>query len=416
MKKRGMITACQKNEACWMNINSLDFVREQGSRGFLAIQRLGLFKWNVAKKNGLRLLRKSVPHLLRFKNKVGQRFIMWWSSDLFGVGIMASYLSQVQKGETGKIRMASRHPLLHKEICAGGWAQMPNNDSKRCRQRGKVELENSQGIGQAIYAGTIEASRKGATGSDWHRRDINTKRSQIPDYSQRSCSEAANLVWRGRSLGSKHGYVLWVVRRKEKRQNQISGDGYVEGLRELSQEERAASGDTIRQVSRDETFRGRARRDKEARIRATFRQGSQIYQGTKVGFVIKSGESDARRKNVAKSIIESQQTFADGLFTQGNLWPTVGLPNGRLGATVLRKLESSLKVAETQALRKFCKTDRKTLGRNSGLQQIRKQGAAGVCGRIQQQNTSDSTQVLWFKRRRVFKTKNLNLYVGGSLN
>ncbi|MFH1361953.1 MAG: hypothetical protein ABIH69_04795 [bacterium] len=74
-QKRGKITAGQKNEACWMNIGSPDFVPEQQSRGFLAIQRLGLFKWNDAKKNGLRLLRGDQSQLLRQENTAGQRLI-----------------------------------------------------------------------------------------------------------------------------------------------------------------------------------------------------------------------------------------------------------------------------------------------------------------------------------------------------
>jgi len=56
------------------------------------------------------------------------------------------------------------------------------------------------------------------------------------------------------------------------------------------------------------------------------------------------------------------------------------------------------------------------LGRDSGLQQTREQGAARFCGRAQQQNTSDSTQVLRLERRKVFKAENINLYVGGTLN
>ena len=414
--KRGMITTCQKNEACWMNIVSPDFVREQQSRGFLAIQRLGLFNWNDTKKNGLRLLRGDQSQLLRQENSVDQGLICRRSADLLVSGCATSRLSAVQCGETGTTGLVIKQSILHKAFRVFCRGEVPVNDGFRCGQRTKNGLAHGQRIRQAIHGRAIAQEGEGAAGSGWNRRDINQKRTRISDSGQRSYSRVTDLVWRERSIRREHGYVLRVAGRKEERQNQISCDGYVEGLREFNQEERATSGDTVRQVSRDETLGRRIGRDQKARIRTTFWPRPQIYQGAKMGLVVQQGKFNTGRKNVAKSFTKSQQAFANGLFTQRNLWPVVELPNGRLGAAVFRELEGSPEMATTRALRKIRETYRETLGRDSGLQQTREQGAARFCGRAQQQNTSDSTQVLRLERRRVFKAENINLYVGGTLN
>ena len=416
IKKHDMIVSWEKRKACGMNIDSPDILLWGESRGYLESREPESLRSSGLKKSALRLLRSNLLGSLRFTETTDSRFILRWLAGISGTGSMASYLPEVPRGEERKIGVAGRHSVLHEKIRAGGWAEMPVNDHQGCGQRSTIELEDSKRVGQTIHAGTAETSGESTARGHRDRRDFNTERPRLPDSGQRSCSWFADLVWGKRSDGREHGHVLWMVRGKEERQHPVSGDGYVEGVRKLSQEERTASGNTIRQVSRDKAFGRSIGRDKEAGIRETDREGSPLHQGTEMGFVIKQGESDAGRESVAKSIVESQQAFTDGLFAQGNIWTVVELSDRRLGAAILRELESRTEVAATQALRKLCKTDRETLGWNSGLQQTREQSSTRFCGRAQQQDTGNSAQGIRTKGRRIFTIKSPNLYAGGLLN
>ncbi|MFH1362327.1 MAG: hypothetical protein ABIH69_06730, partial [bacterium] len=139
-KKRGMITACQKNEACWMNIGSPDFVPEQQSRGFLAIQKLGLFNWNDAKKNGLRLLRGDQSQLLRQENTAGQRLICRRGAYLLVSRCAASRLPAVRCGETREVGVAIKQSVLYKTFRVFCGEEVSINDGFRCSQRTKNGL------------------------------------------------------------------------------------------------------------------------------------------------------------------------------------------------------------------------------------------------------------------------------------
>lgn len=102
-----------------------------------------------------------------------------------------------------------------------------------------------------------------------------------------------------------------------------------------------------------------------------------------MGVVIQPRESDVGREDGAESIAKSKPAIADGVFAQGIVRAIMELSNGRLGAKVFRELEGVSQVAAAQALRRLFKADRKTLGRDSRLQQARKQSFFRICGRAQ---------------------------------
>lgn len=73
-------------------------------------------------------------------------------------------------------------------------------------------------------------------------------------------------------------------------------------------------------------------------------------------------------------------------------------------------------MAKIKTLRRLREADRKTLGRDSRLQQAGEQSVAGICGRAQQQDTSNPAQGVRLEGRGISAFEGLNLYAGGDLN
>ncbi len=76
-----MIWEWEKQDGCWMNIGSLDFVQKQHCRGFLASLSFGLSDWNGAKKNTLRFVRDILFLFLRSEREAGSGFALWRKAD-----------------------------------------------------------------------------------------------------------------------------------------------------------------------------------------------------------------------------------------------------------------------------------------------------------------------------------------------
>ena len=135
-----------------------------------------------------------------------------------------------------------------------------------------------------------------------------------------------------------------------------------------------------------------------------------------MGVAVEPGESDAGRENIAEGTAEGEQAVADSVFTQRIIRAIMGVSDGRLGAQVFRELESVSQMAAAQTLRGLRQADRKTLGRNSRLQQTGEQGSLRLCRRTQQQDPGSSTTCLWLERRGISALEGLNLYAGGNIN
>lgn len=411
-----MIRECKKQDGCWTNIGSPDFGQEQQLRGYLENRVHGLSNLTDSKKNGLWLLWGGLSQLLRPKGTDGQGFVVRRKTGLFGDGNSQGYVLEMREGETGEIAVAGGQYLLHQTVCFFGWTEVSVNAHPECRGGRAPRLEDGKGDGYVVHAGAAASSQESQAGGHRDRRDIDQERARISNSGQRFRTGTANLVWRQRSFRGKHESVLSMVRREKELKNQAGSYGYVEGLRKVNAEECSKCGHSLRQISCDKTSWRSAGQDTETGIRASFRQGSEIYQGAEVGLVIKQGEFDAGRQGFAEGAYESEQTTQHRLLAQGILRTIVGLSNGRLGKKILRQLERIFEMAKIKALRGLCKTDRTALGWDSSLQQTGEQSSSGFCGRAQQQDQGNSAESVWLKGRGVFAFEGANLYAGGDLN
>ena len=411
-----MIREWQKQDGCWTSIGSPDFDQERQLRGYLAIQKLGLSNLSGVKKKCLWLLWNGVSKFLRSQGAASQRFVVWRGGGLFGCGGAPCNVSPLPKGKAREIRLAFKQSFLYKAFLSFCRAEMPEDEHSGCNQGNKVGLAHDQRAGQAIYGGTVKTRQEDKAGSNWDRRDIDKERTRISDSGKRLRTRLANLVWGKGSFRGKHGYVLSVAGRKKELKNQAGSHGHVEGVREIDTKKRTNLSNSLRQVSCDKAFRRSAGQDSEAGIRTAFRRWPQIYQRAKVCSVVQPGESDIGRKSLAEGATESKQASQHGVFAQGIIRAIMGLSDGRVGAQVFRELEGVAQMAAAQALRKICGNDRKTLGRDSRLQQAGEQSVVRICGRTQQQDKGNSTESLWLKRRELFALESAYLYVGGDLN
>ena len=232
-KKHVMINECQKTKDYRMNIDSLDSIPKQSLKEFLEIIKPELLNLNDAKKNDMWMLRDDMFCFLRLQEKACSRFVVRRSRYLFGGGSSKGYVPSVRKSETGKTGMVFGKPILHKKISFLRRKEMPKDEYPRCCQRNESGLAYNQGIGQAVYGGTITESCKDESKSNRNRRDLNSQGTCLSYSGERSGEAPSNLVWRGRSFREKHGYVLPKPWRGEKQENQIGGNGYVESVREI---------------------------------------------------------------------------------------------------------------------------------------------------------------------------------------
>lgn len=338
------------------------------------------------------------------------------SKNLFGCGSTAGNVSLLQKSEAGEIRMAIRQSILHKALSFFCWKKMSKNEHPRCCQRNAIGLAYDQGARQAVHGGAAKKSKESKTGSDRDRRDCNTERACLSDNSKRFGERTTNLVWWRRPFRGKYGFVLSMVGSKKERKSQIGSNGHVESIRKINTEECTKRSDFIRQISYYETFGRSAGQNSKAGICKDIWRWSQVYKRAKICFVVQSGESNSGRTSVIENAIKSKQTVKYSIHAQRIFWAVMGLSNGRLGAEIFHKLERVFEMAAIKTVRRFYETYRKALGRDSSIQQIREQSIAGFCGRAQQQDTSNPAESVWDKGRKLFKIKNLNLYVGGDIN
>ena len=407
---------CKKERDCRMNINSPDFVQKQSLKENLAIGDQKLYALNGVKKNDMRMLWTYSSEFLRPQKKAYSRFILWRSANLSGSGNSASFVPKERKSEARETAMAIGKFILYKAFCCFSGKEMPNSNNFGCSKRIAYGLENREGYGQILHGGTATKSPEDKSKSNRSRRNCYSQGTYLSHSGERFRKGSSNLVWWKRSIRGKHGYVLSEPWRKKKQENRISGNGYVEGVREIDQKECSASRNTLRQVSCDETSWESIGHNPQARVFKAFRQEPQIYQRAEIYFAVQSREPNPRRESLSAVAYESKQTATNSIFTEGVVWSIVGLPIRRLGSKVFRELEKFTQMAKAKTLRRFYKADRKALGWNCSSLQHEAQSIIGFCGRAQQQNPSYSTESVWIERRGLFTAENLNLYVGCEIN
>lgn len=154
LKKSVMIEGWKKRGDYWMNIGSLDFVREPAYRGYLGTRERGSSNLSGGKKNSMWLLWYGSPETLRQEDTLGTRFILRQCSDLSGCGGSASMLPKVPESEAGEIGLACQQSLLYKTVCLLCRAEVPYDDSPGCSEGTKAGLAHSEDSGQGVHGGT----------------------------------------------------------------------------------------------------------------------------------------------------------------------------------------------------------------------------------------------------------------------
>ena len=242
VKKLGKISECEKQDDCWTNIASPDFVPRQRLRGYLVSPGHGSLDLTGVKKNGLRLLWGGPAEFLRSKGAAGQGFALRGKANLSGGVGAAGSVPPVRESEARETAVAGGQHLLHQALRFFCGTEMPVNDgSGRC-QRSALGLEDRQGDGHVVYGGTVATGEESAAGDYRDRRNIDQEGTRISNRSQRPDSRLADLVrWEG-PLRGEHGWILPVVGAEAEREYSAGGHGYVEGVRELGTEERAGRG------------------------------------------------------------------------------------------------------------------------------------------------------------------------------
>lgn len=405
-----MNTACTKRDVFGMNIGSPDFIQERLFRGFLVIMGQESFCSDVAKKNILWFLRHGASKFLRPEDSAYSGFILRRQENLSGSGDQARLLSEVWDSEAGEIVMACREPLLHEEICFCGGTALSSDDDHGHGQRVSFGLEDGQRTGQTIHAGTVEESRNSSAEGHRNRRDIDSKRAYLSNRSKRPNKAAGNLVWRGGSIRSEHEQFLRLAWAQEGQESSLGGNGHVEGFRKVGKATHSSSCDSLRQVPCDATFRRGFRQGAKAGICQTLRQGSFLHQRAEVHAAIAKTEFGFRWSAFASQTLESQQETQHGLSVKGDFRSAVELRYRRLGEKVFQQLARFSQMAETGTLSGIRKIDRTALGRNRGLLSSRQQSLIGFRGRIEQQDTGDSTTGLRTSGRRISSPQNPDLH------
>lgn len=400
----------QKREGCWTSIGSPDVVRLAKFRGFSVIRMLVSSVWFDVKKNCLWPLWDCSPEFLRSEDPTGSRSFLRRQENFSGVGEAARLLPEVRQGETRKARLAVRQSLLHEEICVGCGETLSCDDDFRCGQRVSSRLEDSQGVGQALYARAAQADRDPGAAGDRDRRGFHEKGTYLSDCSERSDQTASNLVRGDRSIHREYGPVLRMAGAQESQEDPFGGHGYVEGIREVGEEEYPRIGDSLRQVSCDEAFRDGVGQDSKARVPSVVRKRSAIYQRAEIYTLVPPGEFDAGREKKSPVASGRQQATEYGLPSQGIVRTALGLSERWMGKAVSRELEECPQVAAAETLSGICGTDRATLGRNCRLLQIRKQSFFGIRRGTQQQDPSPTEMGLWLTRRGISSSQNPDMY------
>jgi len=209
---------------------------------FSVTPKVGLSGLSAGEKNSLQRLRLCSQNLLRSENPQGSRPLLWGHAHLPGCGSPASAVPKLPYGKARDTGMAGRNSLLYETICLLCGPSLPRFDPSGRGQRSALELEDGQGVGEAIYAGAApEGWGPGAEG-DWNRRGFDPQRPRLPHCGERFGEGSAHLVWGERPFGRESGSLLSVVGFQEESRNLVGGHGHVEGFPELDPEKCAASG------------------------------------------------------------------------------------------------------------------------------------------------------------------------------
>jgi len=135
----------------------------------------------VGEKNGVRSVRPCSSFLLRPEDPKGSGPLLWGRSDLPGSGDPTGALPKVQESKAGESAVACGQPFLYQAIFLLCRPSVSGFGYYGCSEGAAPGLEDGEGSGKGIHAGTAETSGVAWAEGNWHRRDIYSEGAQLPD-------------------------------------------------------------------------------------------------------------------------------------------------------------------------------------------------------------------------------------------
>lgn len=158
-----MILECEKQNGCWANIGSPDFVPKRQSRGYLVNPEAGSLCSNGVKKNGLRMLWDCSSQFLRSERTAGQGFALWGEANLSGRQYPPGYVPEERESETRKTAVAGGQYFLYQAVRSFCWAEVPYDKFHVMRHLGEA-LDR---VRKQEYARLSGENRKYIKGQKW---------------------------------------------------------------------------------------------------------------------------------------------------------------------------------------------------------------------------------------------------------
>src|SRR4030066_199182 len=185
-EKNCMISGWARRDDYWTNTNSPGFARDRQYRGCLETRRHGSSGLNVAKKNGLWLLRDCASELLRQEGTPDTGPVLLGWPDIPGSGGSARPMQEVRDREAGETAMAGEQSLLHETVLLLRGQEVSCHDGQGRGKGTETGLARSQGIGKGVHAGAASAQSCGSASGNRDRRTIFAEGATGPGGGKRS--------------------------------------------------------------------------------------------------------------------------------------------------------------------------------------------------------------------------------------
>lgn len=153
----GMIAGWQRGKAYWTPTASPGFVPGLRSRGDSAIRRPGLSSWCGGKKNRVRMLWDHSSEFLRSQGPPDSRSVVRGAAHLPGGGDPPGSVSTVWQSEAGEGALGGGPSVLHEAVCLVCGTTLPRNGGQGGGSGAQARLEDGQGLGEGVYAGSSGA-------------------------------------------------------------------------------------------------------------------------------------------------------------------------------------------------------------------------------------------------------------------
>jgi hypothetical protein len=187
-----MIPGCENTDACGTRTASPASVRVQRYTGYSVTPRPESSASIGGGKNRLRRVWPRPSSVLRPQAAPSTRPAVRGHAGLPGAGGPARRVQALRQGEAGATGLAGGQSVLHQALRRLRGAAVPSRDHQGRRPRNAPGLEDGQGTGNAVHAGTAAPGGDPGSRGDRGRRDLDPEGAHLPHRGQRPAAPAAN--------------------------------------------------------------------------------------------------------------------------------------------------------------------------------------------------------------------------------